>query len=67
MIIKRRRFKQSKSLEERLADEAMRLRAQADLLRPGSRREGLLKKAHQCETGSHISEWLRSSELQPPK
>jgi hypothetical protein len=67
MTSKRRRFKQTQSLEERLADEAMRLRAQADVLSPGPDREDLLKKARQAETGSHISEWLRSSELQPPK
>ncbi|WP_371817799.1 hypothetical protein [Bradyrhizobium sp. CCBAU 53421] len=46
----RRRFKQTQSLEERLADEAMRLRAQADLLPPGPVREAALKKS---ATGRH--------------
>ncbi|WLA86957.1 hypothetical protein QNJ99_07540 [Bradyrhizobium elkanii] len=66
-MIKRRRFKQTQSLEERLADEAIRLRQLAGVLAPGPERASLLKKARQAETGSHISEWLRSSELQPPR
>ena len=65
--MQRRRFRQTQSLEERLADEAMRLRAQADILAHGPEREAMLKKARQAETGSHMSEWLRSSELQAPK
>lgn len=64
--MQRRRIKQVQSLEERLEEEAKRLREQAKLLPPGTLRETLLRKARQAETGSHISEWLRSSELQPP-
>ena len=63
----RRRFKQTKSLEERLAQEAKRLREQAKLLPPGAVREALLRRARQAETGSHMSEWLSSPGLQPPK
>ena len=63
----RRRFKQTHSLEERLAEEAKRLREEAKLLPPGALRENLLRRARQCDTGSHMSEWLRSPELQPPK
>lgn len=62
----RRRFKQTQSLEERLAQEAERLREQAERLPPGSEREALLLKARQAETGSHMSEWLRSPGLMPP-
>lgn len=65
--MQRRRFKQTQSLEERLADEAQRLRLQADVLAPGPDRDALLKKARQAETGSHMSEWLRSAELRPPQ
>jgi hypothetical protein len=54
----RRRFKQTQSLEERLAEEAKRLREEAKLLPPGAVREALLRKARQAETGSHMSEWL---------
>jgi len=64
---KRRRFKQIFSLEERLAEEAIRLRDEAKSLPPGAAREELLRKARQAETGSHMSEWLRSPGLQPPK
>ena len=54
------------SLEERLAQEAKRLREEAKLLPPGIVREATLRKARQCETGSHISGWLRSPNLKPP-
>ena len=63
----RRRFKQLKSLEERLSEEAKRLREEAKLLPPGAVRETLLRRARQAETGSHMSEWLSSPELQSPK
>jgi hypothetical protein len=65
--MERRRFKQTQSLEERLADEAKLLRAEAKLLPPGAARDALIRRARQAETGSHMSEWLRSPELQPPK
>ncbi|MEY9390654.1 hypothetical protein [Bradyrhizobium barranii] len=64
-IRRRRRIKQTETLEERLTHEADRLREEAKKLKPGMKREHLLR--HQCETGIHISEWLRSPGLQPPK
>ena len=63
----RRRFKHTRSLEERLAEEAKRLREEAKLLPHGAAREDFLRRARQAETGSHMSEWLRSPGLQPPK
>jgi hypothetical protein len=63
----RRRFKQVRSLEERLSEEAARLREEANLVPPGPIREELLRRARQAETGSHMSEWLRSPGLAPPK
>ena len=60
IVMQRRRFKQTLSLEERLAEEAKRLREEAKSLPPGARREELLRKARQAETGSHMSEWLSS-------
>jgi hypothetical protein len=63
----RRRFKQIKSLEERLSEEAKRLREEAKSLPPGALREELLRRARQAETGSRVSEWLSSPGLQPPK
>jgi hypothetical protein len=65
--MERRRFKQIESLEARLAEEAKRLREEAKLLPPGAVREEILRRARQAETGSHISEWLSSPGLQPPK
>jgi hypothetical protein len=63
----RRRFKQTISLEERLAEEAKRLRKRAHSLPAGIERERAIRKARQAETASHMSEWLRSPGLQPPK
>jgi hypothetical protein len=62
----RRRFKQTQSLEERLAEEAKRLREEAKLLPPGSERDRIIRKARQAETGSHLTEWLTSPGLRPP-
>ncbi|MCP1767238.1 MULTISPECIES: hypothetical protein [Bradyrhizobium] len=63
---RRRRFTQTVSLEERLAEEAKRLREAARSLPPGPLREDTLRKARQAEIGSHMSQWLRSPGLQPP-
>ena len=58
--------KHAQSLEIRLATEAEQLRAEAKLLAPGTAREALLRRARQAETGSHMSEWLRSPGLKSP-
>ena len=63
----RRRFKQAQSLEERLAEEAKRLREEAKSLPPGAAREALIRRARQAETGSHMTEWLTSPGLRPPE
>jgi hypothetical protein len=63
----RRRFKQTRSLEIRLAEVAKRLREEAKLLPPGVQREELIRKARQAETGSHMTEWLTSPGLRPPE
>jgi hypothetical protein len=65
--MKRRRFKQTVSLEERLAEEVRRLREEAELLPHGPVRDAALRKARQAETGSHMTEWLTSPGLQAPK
>ena len=62
----RRRLKQSQSLEQRLGQEAKRLRAEAEQLRPGPAREAALRKARQMETASHVNAWLTSPGLAPP-
>jgi hypothetical protein len=64
----RRRVKHTKTFQERLAEEALRLREAAGKLPPGSdAQEILLRRARQAETASHINEWLTSPGLQPPK
>jgi hypothetical protein len=63
----RRRSEQKEPLEERLAEEAKRLREEAKGTPPGIEREQMIRKAQQAETGSHMSEWLRSPGLQSPK
>ena len=55
-----RRFKQNLSLEERLAEEAKRLREAGQLLPPGAVREAALRKAHEAEVSARMSQWLRS-------
>jgi hypothetical protein len=64
--MQRRRIKQVLTLRERLIQLASHAREQANKLPPGNERESLLKKARQCETASHIDEWLRSSGLRAP-
>jgi hypothetical protein len=60
-------LKLSQPLEQRLADEAHRLHELAKSLPPGAVREDTIRKARQALTGSHMSEWLRSPGLQPPR
>ena len=61
----RRRFKQSRPLVERLAEEAKELRSVAKMLPPGPTREEMLRKARQDEAAVHMNEWLRSPGLKP--
>jgi hypothetical protein len=49
----RRRFKQTQSLEERLAEEAERRLEEVQLLPPGTQRDAVERKARQAETGAH--------------
>jgi len=63
----RRRFKQNLSLQERLALYAEAARQKASLLRPGAEKEELLRKARQADTAAHLSGWVSSPGIQPPK
>ena len=65
--MQRYRFTQNTTLGDRLAHEAERLRQNARTLPVGKEREGLLRKARQLETASHINEWILSPGLQPPQ
>ena len=51
------------SFEQRMAQEAQRIREHIKSLPNGSERELLVRKARQLETASHISEWLTSTEI----
>ena len=62
----RRRFKQARSLEQRLAEEANRLREIARALPPSAERDRLLRRAQQDETALHLADWLNSCGQRPP-
>jgi hypothetical protein len=61
LMQKRRRFKQTKPLEVRLAEEAVRLREQARLLPRGRLRDRVENKAVQIEAAYEVAELLRPS------
>ena len=64
--MQRRRFKQTIRLDQRLMEEARRLRLEAKGKPPGIERERLIRLARQAETGAHMYEWLSSPGLQAP-
>ena len=66
-ILRRRRFKQTKSLKERLLEEAHNLLEEARLLPHGPVRDAALKRAGQAEAAAHMDDWLNSPGLRPPK
>lgn len=55
------------SLENRLDEEAKRLKEAASRLPFGSERDKLLRKSRQLAVAAHINEWLASPGLQPPR
>jgi hypothetical protein len=63
----RRRFKQTPSLEERLAKEAKCLREEAKKLPSGPEQADLLRKAREDEMVAQMAGWITSPGLQPPK
>jgi hypothetical protein len=63
----RRRFTQATSIEGRLAEEAKRLRKQAQGTPPGIERERLVRRARQLETAARMNEWPTSRGGQAPK
>ena len=63
-MIKRRRSKQTISLEDSLLMDAQKRRARAEQLPPGEDRNKLLEKAQQSET---VARWITSEGLQPSK
>jgi len=65
-ILRRRRFKQTMSFQDRLAQEAERFKDAAKNLPPGPQKELYLQRVRQAETAAHIDDWLSSPGLQPP-
>jgi hypothetical protein len=53
--------------EQRLAQEALRVKDQIKSLPQGRERALLARKARQLQTASHITEWLSSAGLKPPE
>nr|WP_084518791.1 MULTISPECIES: hypothetical protein [unclassified Bradyrhizobium] len=56
----------TQSLEQRLDIQAERLRKEARGTPPGIERQRLIRKARLAETGSQLSDWLRSPGLRAP-
>jgi hypothetical protein len=56
-MLRRRRFKQSLSLNDRLKLFSDKLRARAAELRPGTERDALLKKARIADTTANGDQW----------
>jgi len=63
----RRRFVQTEPVEKRLADEAARLRKEAQGTPPGIERERLIRKARRAEMASRLQEKLTPPGLHAPK
>jgi hypothetical protein len=55
------------TFEQRLAEEARRVKERAETLPQGKERELLSRKARQLDTASRINDWISSPGLQPPK
>jgi hypothetical protein len=66
MVKRRRRFKQTTTLAQRLTQQASRLRERAGTLSPGQEQAQLWRKIHQAETALRIDEWLASPGASPP-
>lgn len=64
---KRRRFKQTETLQDRLNKFAANSREQASTMPAGAERDQLVKKARQADTAAHLEEWMTSPGLQSPR
>ncbi|SIO33171.1 hypothetical protein SAMN05443247_04048 [Bradyrhizobium erythrophlei] len=63
----RRRFKQTTTLDQRLSEQAERLRKEAQGTPPGVERDDLLRRARQAEAAAHMQEWITSPGLRSPQ
>ncbi|WP_024519369.1 hypothetical protein [Bradyrhizobium sp. Tv2a-2] len=65
-MLKRRHFKQTVTLKDRLISFAKEAREKAGQLQPCPEKDELLKKARQADTAVHLADWANSPGLQPP-
>jgi hypothetical protein len=63
----RRHVEQDHLLDERLVQEAARLKEAAKGTRPGAKRQEMLRKARQAEIAASIASWLSSPGFLPPE
>jgi hypothetical protein len=64
--MQRRRFNNTLTFPDRLANEAERLREEAETKPPGPERDALLRKARQADIAAHIDQWVSSPGLKSP-
>ena len=55
------------TFEGNIAAQRAKLEAELAKLKPGPEMDALRKKIRQLDTATHMSEWLSSPGLQPPK
>ena len=65
-MFKRRRFKQTVSLVDRLKNFAKAAREKAEVLPPGPDRKAALAKPTEAETTAEMDRWVSAPELKPP-
>ncbi len=65
-MLHRRPFKQLSALEDRLAEEAINLRKQAEGMPLSIRRDELLRKANQMDTAANVNKSLASPSQRAP-
>ena len=63
---KRRRYKHTSTLEERLAEDTAQMKEQAKTLTPGPTRDHVMRRIRQNETAADLCLWLDSPGLRPP-
>lgn len=65
-MTKRRRFKQTESLSDRLVTFARLMRERAAQMAPGAEQAAVLAKTNPAEAIADMERWMRSPELNPP-
>ena len=66
-MTKRRQFKQTLSLQERLSAWINCLQAEANKLPPSEKKDELLQKMRQADAAANMEAWANSPGLQSPK